>query len=178
MSLLNNRAKSRSITVNFQSIRWPTTHEWNLAAFTDTPILERKKRKSSSTIDFFPVLRLVNYINNSQQQHQPKKIRWSSSSVSSVPFPSWRSARQVVFFFFSFTAFMQLCSRQSLAAGSLTAAYHDKMESLPKGWQRWDTACMLMAARGALYQAEQCQTAMSVWVTPAPVCCELWEVSV
>lgn len=33
-----------------------------------------RKRKSSSTIDFPLVLRLVNYINNSQQ-HQQKKIR-------------------------------------------------------------------------------------------------------
>lgn len=34
-----------------------------------------RKRKSSSTIDFSRVLRLVNYINNSQQQHQQTNIR-------------------------------------------------------------------------------------------------------
>lgn len=43
MTLLNSRAHSCSITVNLQSIRWPTTHEWNLAAFTDASILEKKK---------------------------------------------------------------------------------------------------------------------------------------
>lgn len=45
-----------------------------------------RKTKSSSTIDFSFVLRLVNYINNTQQQHQQEKIRWSSSSVISAPF--------------------------------------------------------------------------------------------
>lgn len=100
-----------------------------------------RKRKSSSTIDFSLVLKLVNYINNSQQQHQRKKIRWSSSSASSLCPLAWRSARQVVIFFCSpfspFTAFLQFCSRQSLAAVSLHSltVYHDKMESLPKGWQ-------------------------------------------
>lgn len=69
MSLRNNRAQSRSITVNLQSIRWPTTHEWNLAAFTDASILEKMP---SSTIDFPLVLRLVNYINNPQQQEKNK----------------------------------------------------------------------------------------------------------
>lgn len=33
------------------------------------------RKRKSSTIDFPLVLRLVNYINNSQQQHQQKKIR-------------------------------------------------------------------------------------------------------
>jgi len=102
-----------------------------------------RKRKSSSTIDFSLVLRLVNYINNSQQQHQQKKIRWSRPSVSSSPFLSWQSASEAVifllFFFFPFTAFLQFCSRQesgsmAVLLHSLTA-YHAKMESLPKGWQ-------------------------------------------
>lgn len=43
MTLLNSRAHSCSITVNLQSIGWPTTHEWNLAAFADASILEKKK---------------------------------------------------------------------------------------------------------------------------------------
>lgn len=43
MTLLNSRVHSCSITVNLQSIGWPTTHEWNLAAFTDASILEKKK---------------------------------------------------------------------------------------------------------------------------------------
>lgn len=53
MSLL--RAQSRSITVNLQSIGWPTTHEWNLATFTDASILKRKKI-FFHTIDFSLVL--------------------------------------------------------------------------------------------------------------------------
>lgn len=106
-----------------------------------------RKRKSSSTIDFSLVLRLVNYINNSQQQHQQKKKRWSRSSVSSVPFPAWCSARQVVIFFAFFffvlpfpfhclPAILYPSEPGSMAVllHSLTA-YHDKMESLPKGWQ-------------------------------------------
>lgn len=43
MTLLNSRAHSCSITVNLQSIPWPTTHEWNLAAFADASILEKRK---------------------------------------------------------------------------------------------------------------------------------------
>lgn len=124
------------------------------------PPFWKKKRKSSSTIDFFLVLRLVNYINNSQQQHQQKKIRWSSSTVRSAPFLCWRSARQVVFFlfsFFPFTALLQFCSRQSLAAWQFYCTPSPRITTrwnhcLEVGSQ-WDMACMLMTAQGggALY---------------------------
>lgn len=90
-----------------------------------------RKRKSSSTIDFSLVLRLVNYINNSQQQRQRRKIRWSSSSVSSVPFVSWHSARQVVIYLFFFVLLFPFsqpsCNFVAVSAwqcGSFTALPH------------------------------------------------------
>lgn len=123
-----------------------------------------RKIKSSSTIDFPLVLRLVNYINNSKQQHQKRKIRWSSSSVSTVPFLSWRSARQVVIFFllfsfFPFTAFLQFCSWQSLAAWQFyctpSLRITTRWNHCLKFGSQWDMACMLMTAQGGNYtQAE------------------------
>lgn len=184
MSLLNIRMQSRSITVNLQSIRWPTTHEWNLAAFTDASILKKRK---SSTIDFLLVLRLVNYINNSKQHHQQKKISWSSFFVSSVPNLSWRSARQVVilsflFSFLPFTAFLQFCSCQSLAAWQF---YCTPLLCITRRWNhclkvgsQWDVACMLMTAQGgSIHRQSWCQASMPVWVTEAAVCWEQQEVS-
>lgn len=117
-----------------------------------------RKRKSSSSIDFYLVLRLVNYINNSRQQHQQNKIRWSSSSASSVPLLSWRSARQVVIFlfflfpFFPFTAFLQFCSRQNLAAWQFyctpSLRITTRWNHCLKVGSQWDMACMLMTAQG------------------------------
>lgn len=118
-----------------------------------------RKRKSSSTIDFSLVLRLVNYINNSQQQHQQKEIRWSSSTVSSVPIPSLTFCQVACdffspppFLFFPFRTFLQFCSRQSLAAWQF---YHTPSVHITARWNHclkvgshWDMACMLMTAQG------------------------------
>lgn len=102
--------------------------------------------------------RLVSYINNSQQQHQEKKIRWSSSSVSSVPFFFLTLCQAgsnffLVFFLFSFssfTAFLQFCSRQSLAVWQF---YCSPLLRITTRWNhclkvgsQWDMACMLMTA--------------------------------
>lgn len=75
MTLLNSRAHSCSITVNLQSIRWPTTHEWNLAAFADASILEKKKIRPGYS--FFPPLSSRCSITSitSPQQHQHEEIR-------------------------------------------------------------------------------------------------------
>lgn len=102
--------------------------------------------------------RLVSYINNSQQQHQEKKIRWSSSSVSSVPFFFLTLCQAgsnffLVFFLFSFSsfiAFLQFCSRQSLAVWQF---YCSPLLRITTRWNhclkvgsQWDMACMLMTA--------------------------------
>lgn len=112
--------------------------------------------------------RLVSYINNSQQQHQEKKIRWSSSSVSSVPFfyLTLCQAGSNFFWFFlfsfsSFTAFLQFCSRQSLAVWQF---YCSPLLRITTRWNhclkvgsQWDMACMLMTAWWAGGGGAMCQ---------------------
>lgn len=154
MSLLNNRAQSHSITVNSQSIRWPTTHEWNLAAFTDASIL--KKKKILHCYRFSLVLRLVNSINNFQQHLQRiYKVEWLLCEFSPFFFLTFCQSGCNFFPLFSiflFTAFLQFCSRQSLAMLQLycTLSLHLKMRwnHRLKVGSRWDMACMLMTAQG------------------------------
>lgn len=129
--------------------------------------------------------RLVSYINNSQQQHQEKKIRWSSSSVSSVPFFFLTLCQAgsnffLVFFLFSFssfTAFLQFCSRQSLAVWQF---YCSPLLRITTRWNhclkvgsQWDMACMLMTAWWDGGGGD-----VPMWVTQPAVFSEQWEVSI
>lgn len=95
MTLLNSRAHSCSITVNLQSIAWPTTHEWNLAAFADASILEKKKIGAGDRFFFPLVLVLLNYINNFLTT-VPARGNTARQGVSSDCLRTWRPARRAI----------------------------------------------------------------------------------
>lgn len=147
MSVLNNRVPSCSIIVTWQSIGWPTA--WEELGCLHWCLRFGEKRKSSSTIDFF---RLSSSWSITSITPTNRK---KSSSVNLVCLLTCHSARQVVIFLFPFlpsTAFLQFCSRQSLATQPFYCASSLRVK---KRWNRClkvgsqeDIACMLMTTWG------------------------------
>lgn len=127
---------SYSITLNLQSIGWPSNTREGVGC-PHRCLHFKEKKNSFTTIDLPLAFRQVRYINNAQQkdpQKEKKNEKWLSLVQS--PFLTWHCAKWVVIF--SFPSFFVFLSRPSRDSAAVRAWQHKSFTALPHCVSKWD----------------------------------------